>query len=60
MYKFNRNSQITFSDFNQPLGMKMYREKARKDYLSLAKCKNVLQNVFARLLSSSFNMCAVT
>ena len=23
MYKFNRNSQITFSDFNQPLGMKM-------------------------------------
>ena len=23
MYKFNRNAQITFSDFNQPLGMKM-------------------------------------
>ena len=23
MYKFNRNSQITFSDFNQPMGMKM-------------------------------------
>ena len=23
MYKFSRNSQITFSDFNQPLGMKM-------------------------------------
>ena len=23
MYKFNQNSQITFSDFNQPLGMKM-------------------------------------
>lgn len=23
MYKFNRNSQITFSDFNQQLGMKM-------------------------------------
>lgn len=23
MYKFNRNSQITFGDFNQPLGMKM-------------------------------------
>ena len=23
MYKYNRNSQITFSDFNQPLGMKM-------------------------------------
>lgn len=23
MYKFNRNSQISFSDFNQPLGMKM-------------------------------------
>lgn len=23
MYKFNRNTQITFSDFNQPLEMKM-------------------------------------
>ena len=23
MYKFNRNLQITFSDFNQPMGMKM-------------------------------------
>ena len=23
MYKFNRNIQITFSDFNQPMGMKM-------------------------------------
>lgn len=23
MYKFNRNAQITFSDFNQPMGMKM-------------------------------------
>lgn len=23
MYKFNQNTQITFSDFNQPLGMKM-------------------------------------
>lgn len=23
MYKFNRNAQITFSDFIQPMGMKM-------------------------------------
>ena len=23
MYKFNRNTQITFNDFNQPMGMKM-------------------------------------
>lgn len=35
---------------------RMYRENARKDYLSLAKCKNVPPNASVKRLSSSFSM----
>ena len=56
MYKFNRNSQITFGDFNQPLGMKMNEnnrwvkkakmipwDKIEEKYAKLSEHRNILQ-----------------
>ena len=57
MYKFNQNTQITFSDFNQPLGLKMNEnnrwikkaelipwEKIEVKYAELFKIQVCLQN----------------